>query len=64
MMGLSPLLYFYFWQPVYFLEDESQQSFHGNYKELRGRWVGISEHIGNKIMTYKIITDDSGEEVC
>jgi hypothetical protein len=63
MMDISPLLYFYFWQPVYFLEDESQQSFPGKSKELRGRWVGISEHIGNK-MTYKIISDDTGEEVC
>ena len=63
MTDISPLLYFYFWQPVYFLEDESQQSFPSESKELRGRWVGISEHIGNR-MTYKIITDDTGEEVC
>jgi hypothetical protein len=62
MTDISPLLYFYFWQPVYFLEDESQQSFPGKSKELRGRWVSISEHIGNK-MTYRIITDDTGEEV-
>jgi hypothetical protein len=40
-----------------------EQHFPGKSKELRGRWVGISEHIGNK-MTYKIITDDNGEEVC
>jgi hypothetical protein len=63
MTDISPLLYFYFWQPVYFLVDESEQHFTGKSKELRGRWVGISEHIGNK-MTYKIITDDTGEEVC
>jgi hypothetical protein len=43
--------------------DESEQSFPGKSKELRGRWVGISEHIENK-MTYKIITDDTGEETC
>jgi hypothetical protein len=43
--------------------DESEQHFQGKSKELRGRWVGISEHIGNK-MTYKIITYDTGEEVC
>jgi hypothetical protein len=41
MTDISPSLYFYFWQPVYFLEDESQQSFPGKSKELRGRWVGI-----------------------
>jgi hypothetical protein len=57
---ISPLLYFYFWQPVYFLVDESEQHFPGKSKELCGRWVGISEHIGNK-MAYKIITDDTGE---
>jgi hypothetical protein len=43
--------------------DESEQHFPGKSNELCGRWVGISEHIGNK-MTYKIITDDTGEEVC
>jgi hypothetical protein len=48
---------------VYFLVDESEQHFLGKSKELRGRWVGISEYIGNK-MTYRIITDDTGEEVC
>jgi hypothetical protein len=63
MTDISPLLYFYFWQPVYLLVDESEHYFPGKSKELRGRWVGISEHSGNK-MTYKIITDDTGEEVC
>jgi hypothetical protein len=48
MTDISPLLYFYFWEPVYFLMDESEQSFPGKSKELRGRWVGISEHIGDK----------------
>jgi hypothetical protein len=51
MTDISPLLYFYFWQAVFFLLDESEQHFPGKSKELRGRWVGISEHIGNK-MTY------------
>jgi hypothetical protein len=63
MTDISPLLFFYFWQSVYFLVDESEQYFPGKSIELRGRWVGISEHIGIK-MTYKIITDDTGEEVC
>jgi hypothetical protein len=63
MTDISPLLYFYFLEPVYFLMDESEKSFPGKFKELRGRWVGISEHIGSK-MTYKIITDDTGEEIC
>jgi hypothetical protein len=63
MTDISPLLYFYVWEPVYFLMDESEQSFPGKSKELRGRWVGILEHIGNK-MTDKIITDDTGGEIC
>jgi hypothetical protein len=63
MTYISPLLYFYFWQPVYFLVDEPEQHFPGKSKELYGRWVGISKHIGNK-MAYKIIRDDTGEEVC
>jgi hypothetical protein len=63
MTDISPLLYFYFWQPVYFLVDKSEQHFPGKSKELCDRWVGISEHIGNK-MTYKITTDDTREEVC
>jgi hypothetical protein len=48
---------------VYFIVVESEQHFSGKSKELCGRWVGISEHIGNK-MTYKIIIDDTGEEIC
>jgi hypothetical protein len=63
MTDISPLLYFYFWQPVYFLVNESEYQLPGKSKELSGRCVGISERIGKK-MTYKIITDDTGEEVC
>ena len=63
MNDISPLLFFYFWQPVYYLLDAQEQSFPGKSKELRGRWAGISEHIDHK-MTFKIITDDTGEEIC
>ena len=63
MTDVSPLLHFSFWQPVYFLLDENEQSFPGKSKELRGHWAGISEHIGHK-MTYKLITDDINEEIC
>ena len=63
MTDVSPLLHFVFWEPVYFLLDEKEQSFPGKSKELRGHWAGISEHIGHR-MTYKLITDDTGEEVC
>ena len=34
MTDISPLLYFYSWEPVYFLLDESEQSFQGKLKEL------------------------------
>ncbi|OEU21625.1 hypothetical protein FRACYDRAFT_167569 [Fragilariopsis cylindrus CCMP1102] len=63
MTDISPLLYFYFWEPVYYLVDKSEQHFPSKSKEMRGRWVGISEHIGNK-MTYKIISDTTGNEIC
>lgn len=34
MTDISPLLYFFFGEPVYFLKDESEQSFQGKSKEL------------------------------
>ena len=60
MSDISPLLVFTFWQPVYILLDDKEQAFLGKSKEVRGRFVGISEHIGN-YMTFKILLDDSNE---
>jgi hypothetical protein len=53
---ISPMLYFSFYEPVYYLVDET--TFPSEGKELRGRWVGVSENVGH-FMTYKILTDDT-----
>ena len=57
---ISPLLFFYFWEPIYYLLDATEQSFPGKSKKKRGRWAGVSEDIGPK-MCFKIVDDDSGE---
>jgi hypothetical protein len=53
---ISQLLYFSFYEPVYYHDDDSP--FPSASKECRGRWVGISENVGN-FMTFKILTDDT-----
>jgi hypothetical protein len=53
---ISPMLYFLFYEPVYYLVDET--TFPSKSKELRGRWVGVSKNVGH-FMTYKILTDDT-----
>jgi hypothetical protein len=53
---ISPMLYFSFYELVYYLVDET--TFPSESKELRGRWVGVSENVGH-FMTYKILTDDT-----
>jgi hypothetical protein len=53
---ISPMLYFSFYEPVYYLVDET--TFPSKSKELRGRWVGVSKNVGH-FMTYKILTDDT-----
>ena len=55
---ISPLLRFYWWQPVYYKLDDSD--FPSESTELRGRFVGIAEHVGHA-MTYKILTDDTSK---
>jgi len=54
---ISMLLYFYFWQPVYFRHGESAV-FPTKSKESRGQFVGIAEHIRHA-MTFKVLADDS-----
>jgi hypothetical protein len=52
----SLLLCFAWWDPVYYkLEDHG---FPSESPELRGRFVGFSESVGNA-MTYNILTDDT-----
>jgi len=51
------LLYFYFWQPVYFRHGEST-TFPSKSKESRCCFVGIAEHVGHT-MTFKVLADHS-----
>ena len=53
---ISAFTCFRFNEPVYVLQDQEQQHFPSQSKEIRGRWVGISEHVGAP-MTWKILTD-------
>jgi hypothetical protein len=53
---ISPMLYFLFYEPVYYLVDET--TFPSESKELCRRRVGVSENVGH-FMTYKILTDDT-----
>jgi len=53
---ISPLLSFYWWQPVYYLKHESV--FPAESREAMGRWVGVQENVGHA-MTYKILTNDT-----
>ena len=56
-------LNFYFWQPVYYLLDPTDQSFPGKSKEKRAQWAGVDESIGAK-MCYKLVDDESGKIIC
>jgi hypothetical protein len=53
---ISPMLYFSFYEPVYYLVDET--TFPSKSKERCRRWVGVSENVGH-FMTYKILMDDT-----
>ena len=57
---ISQLLYFSFYEPMYYHDDNSP--FPSASKECRGRWVGISENVGN-FMTFKILTDDTHKTI-
>ena len=57
---ISMLLNFYFWQPVYYLLDPTDQSFGVKSKEKRARWAGVDEKIGAK-MCYKLVDDETGK---
>ena len=59
---ISPMLQSSFWEPVYYLSDESEQHFPGTSDEKRGRYVGILESIGHS-MTFIIITDDTNNRI-
>ena len=53
---ISPLLQFRWYEPVYYLVDDSP--FPSDPREKRGYFVGIAEHVGHA-MTFKVLTDDT-----
>jgi hypothetical protein len=53
---ISPILHFYWWEPVYFKVDDAP--FPSTSREGRGHFVGISANVGHA-MTYKILCDQS-----
>jgi hypothetical protein len=53
---ISPLLFFRWYEPVYYKVDDSD--FPSESREKRGRWVGIAEHVDHA-MTFKILMDDT-----
>ena len=53
---ISPMLAFAWYEPVYYMVDDS--SFPSETVEKRGRFVGIAENVGH-LMTFKILTDDT-----
>ncbi|MEL7196229.1 MAG: reverse transcriptase domain-containing protein [Bacteroidota bacterium] len=58
---ISPLLRFYFWQPVLCLVNDSH--FPSESREERGHFVGIAENVGHS-MTFKILSDKSQKIIC
>jgi hypothetical protein len=57
-MIFSPLLYFRWYEPVYYKLDDSD--FPSDSREKRGWWVGVAENVGHA-MTFKILTDDTNK---
>ena len=62
---ISALLYFQFWEPVYFakssvLKYEGKPGFPSETGESRGHFVGFGESVGD-VLTYKILTDDTNK---
>jgi len=54
---ISPLLSFYFWEPVYCIEP-TEDVYPSGTKEKMGQFVVISESVGDALM-YEILTDDT-----
>ena len=53
---ISPFLVFMWFEPVYY--KVYNNTFPSTSREARGRFVGVSEHVGHS-MTFKILTDDT-----
>jgi hypothetical protein len=54
--NISPLLQFCWYEPVYYLVDDSP--FPSDSREKCGHFVGIAEHVGHAMM-FKVLTDDT-----
>ena len=52
--NISPMLRFYWWEPIYYKLDDYH--FPSESRELRGRFVGIAENVGHA-MTIKVLTE-------
>ena len=57
---ISPILRFSFYQPVYYAAVEP--SFPSESREIRGRFVGIAEHVGHA-MTFLILNEETNKVV-
>jgi len=59
---ISMLLYFCFWEPVYFCTGE-KPIFPSESRESRGRFVGFAKHVGHA-MTFKVLNDETQKVLC
>ena len=55
-VDISPMLCFYWYEPVYYKIDDSD--FSSDSREGCGRFVGIAQSVGHA-MTFKVLTDDT-----
>jgi len=48
---ISHLMYFQFWEPVYFKvdKDEPDYAYPSLSNERKGRWVGFGDHVGDHL---------------
>ena len=60
---ISALMCFRFNEPVYCLVDSDHQQFPSKPKEVRARWVGVSENVGGP-MTWKVVTEKTQKVLC
>jgi len=59
---ISMLLYFHFWEPIYFQTGE-KPTFPSESHESRGQFVGFAEHVGHA-MTFKVLTNETQKVLC
>ena len=57
---ISAILYFEFWEPVYYVNPVSVTGKFPNDKEKLGKWMGVANDYGDGL-AYWILTDDTEE---